>query len=807
MEKYYNHIESEDKLKKAWLESSVYKFDKDSKKPLFNIDTPPPTVSGSLHIGHIFSYTQTDIIARFKRMSGSNVYYPFGFDDNGLPTERYVEKKLNVTGYNLGRSKFIELCLKESHSVEETFKDLWQKMGLSVDWNYTYSTISPETRKLSQESFIKLFEKGFVYKKFEPALYCSTCYTSVAQAELDDQDVPSKFNDIVFKLMDGSELLIGTTRPELLASCVAIFYHPDDTRYVHLKNKRAIVPVYGFEVEILPDESVLPEKGTGLVMCCTFGDKKDVEWCKKYNLPYKESIARDGKFTSITGPLEGLRVKAAREKILELLKEQDLLRGQKDINHSVNIHERCKKEIEIISIAQWFVKIIEFKDKFIELADQINWYPEHMKYRYVNWVENLSWDWCISRQRFYGIPFPVWYCADCKETIIADIKDLPIDPQESKPQNCKCGSTNLIPDSDVMDTWNTSSITPFICASLIDKNKNIFEDFEPMAMRPQAHDIIRTWAFDTIVKSWMHSSKIPWKDIVISGHVLAGGSEKISKSAGNSPFEPKNLMAQHSADAIRYWTSSANLGQDVIFSDTQLKQGGKLINKLWNAFKFLKEHVDKNVQRPSSLGVLNEWILNELQDTFDNYSNYLNKHEFHLALIELDKFFWASFCDNYLELIKHSLFNSDAYSKDELDATRWTLNKVGFNLLQLYAPYMPFITEELFTLIYKNDVDALSIHTTEFDINGYRFEDSKNIMLRAILVVEKIRKLKTENKLSLVAEVEEVIINTNSPHDFDKIVKIISGATKAFKITFANKVGVADSLENIDGKIKITLSL
>lgn len=373
MEKQYDHHLHEQKAQQLWLEHHTYAA-KNNPGQLYSIDTPPPTVSGSLHIGHIFSYTHTDIMARYKRMSGFSVFYPFGFDDNGLPTERFVEKKLDIQAHSMKRSEFINVCLQETVAVEQTFKELWQRMGLSVDWSLEYSTISQQSRKISQESFILLYKKGFVYRKYEPALYCTVCRTSVAQAELDDVEKPSFFNDIIFTLADGTPLIIGTTRPELLSSCVALFYNSTDERYKHLAGKKALVPIYNNEVPILPDDQVVIEKGTGLVMCCTFGDKTDIYWFKKYDLPYRQSIGIDGKWAANTGILAGLTAHKARETILQALKEQELLVAQKPITHMVNVHERCKKEIEYVALSQWFLNILSYKKELLALADSINWF-------------------------------------------------------------------------------------------------------------------------------------------------------------------------------------------------------------------------------------------------------------------------------------------------------------------------------------------------------------------------------------------------------------------------------------------------
>jgi len=811
MDKRFEHQIHEPELQKKWENEKTYSLANNQGK-VFSIDTPPPTVSGTLHIGHIFSYTQTDIIARYKRMSGYSVFYPFGFDDNGLPTERYVEKKRGVSGFALGRSEFIKICLEESHKVEEQFKALWQKIGISADWQNTYSTISPEVRKISQESFIRLLQQGFIYRKNEPALYCTTCFTSVSQAELDDIQVNSFFNDIQFLTSRNEVITIGTTRPELLASCVAIFYNPDDARYQDLKGQTAIVPIYNFEVPILPDEKVSIEKGTGLVMCCTFGDKTDIEWYKKYNLHYKQSVGINGKWTEITGPLQGLKVHDARKKILELLKESGALVNQKPITHAVNVHERCKKEIEYIELSQWFIKILEHKKAFLEIAEQINWYPEFMKSRYNNWVENLSWDWCISRQRFYGIPFPVWHCQDCKEILLPDLKDLPIDPQEVQYKNgkcSKCSSSNIVPDTDVMDTWNTSSLTPEICYSLLYPDKNPFEQEKViMSMRPQAHDIIRTWAFDTIVKSWMHYNTIPWENIVISGHVLSNQKDKISKSKENESMTPDNLLSRYPADAIRYWTASGTLGQDISFSEEQIKIGMRLVTKLWNALRFGFEHLEssapqeKDIQEldASGLAIYNQWILHKATECFKKYNQYFDQNEFGLALDSVEKFFWNDYCDNYLEIIKDQLFKPEKYDAKEVHDTKWTLYQMGLRILQLYAPYLPYVTDAIYQAIYKNKSEIESIHRTKFDViqHPFDFEDHAAIMDKIVSLISEVRRLKTEQKLSLKTEIEELTIVCTDNKLIESIKEceqLIKGVTQAKQINFSKDIIESSSLE------------
>lgn len=812
MDNQYNYQKTQEQLQELWNSKRIYAPDMTVKKQ-YSIDTPPPTVSGSLHIGHIFSYTQTDIIARYKRMSGYSVFYPFGFDDNGLPTEKFVEKRENIQAHTLSRSEFIARCLTATHEIELLFKHLWQTIGLSVDWQYAYSTISDQTRRLSQLSFIDLYNKGYVYRKNEPALYCPTCRTTVAQAELDDIEVASFFTDIVFKGANGQDLVIGTTRPELLPSCVALLYHPTDKRYNHLEGTNAIVPLYGNMVPLIPDDLVIPEKGTGLVMCCTFGDTTDIAWFKKHNLPYKQSLATDGKFMPHTGILAGLKIAEARKTIIQALTDAGLVRGQKDIVHTVNVHERCKKEIEFIVVAQWFIKVLAYKTELLALADQIEWYPAFMKTRYTNWVDNLSWDWCISRQRFFGIPFPVWHCNSCSAIIIAPESSIPVDPQEQKGivNTCtECASHDIRPDTDVMDTWNTSSITPYICRELFNQTyDNPFGqdsvNFIPMSMRPQAHDIIRTWAFYTIAKTWMHHKTIAWNSIVISGHVLAGNKEKLSKSKGNSFFSPEKLLEMYSADVIRYWTASGNLGHDIAFSEQQLKIGHRLTTKLWNAFIFIGTHIAVDAKRelPVHKGVINEWILHHASSTYQQYKHYLEINEFGLALDAIEKFFWHHFCDNYLEIIKDQLFNSDKYAQEEVAATKATLYHVGLCLLQWYAPYLPYITDALYQKLYKATENTESIHITTYESvqKEYMYQESAMLFDHIIEIIIAVRKLKSENKLSLKVPLHVMTIHGAPLQEgllLQNYEQLIKGVTHAQTIKYSSSDAVTTLYNEAD---------
>ena len=537
LEKRYDGLTVEREMQKYWTDNKVYDFVPDMSRPIYSIDTPPPTVNGSLHIGHIFSYAQAEMIARYRRMRGYNVFYPFGFDDNGLPSERLIEKEAGIKACDIPRSEFCSKCVEITQRYEKEFMSLWKSMGFSCDWNLQYTTINSNTQRLSQKSFLELAHAGHAYIKDSPVLWCTECQTSIAQAELDSNDIDSYFHYIPFTV-DDKVLEIATTRPELLYGVVCVFVHPDDARYSALIGKMVKVPLYDFEVPLLADEKVSVDKGTGAVMCATFGDTTDTEWVTKYQLPYKKVILSDGTIAPDVPFIAGLRIKSARKEIVRLLEEKGLLLKSERLTHNVSVHERCGTEVEIIPSRQWYIDVLNKREELLVAGDKIKWYPAQMKNRYINWVENLKWDWCISRQRYFGIPFPVWYCKNCGKPVFASVEQLPVNPIETDYiGSCECGCTEFLPEKAVFDTWATSSISPLLNLDTA-KRFGAEDGFLPMSMRTQAHEIIRTWAFYTIVKSLYHTGEIPWKEIMICGFVLAKPGEKLSKSKSNSKFSP-----------------------------------------------------------------------------------------------------------------------------------------------------------------------------------------------------------------------------------------------------------------------------
>ena len=757
LENKYSASEKEVKWLHYWQENNIYKFAPDERE-IYSIDTPPPTVSGKIHIGHIFSYSQAEMLARYKRLSGFNVFYPFGFDDNGLPSERLVEKEQEKKAHEIGREAFSKLCYETTDKYEVEFKDLFSRVGLSCDWNLCYKTVSPTTTKISQKSFLELAEKGHCYHAESPALWCNECLTSIAQAELETKTIATTFNYINFKTKEkGQEFTIATTRPELMPAIVCVFINPEDEKNKALIGETAIIPVLNIEVPIMADEKVAIDKGTGIVMCCTFGDQTDIEWWKKYNLPLKDIFTKDGRIKEEIPNYGGLRIKAARKQILLDLEAAGALVKTEELEHEVQTHERCGKEVEYAVMKQWFIDIMNHKEDFLKIGNEIKWYPEYMQTRYNEWVENVMWDWCISRQRYFGIPFPVWYCNTCGKPMFAKAADLPVNPLTSLPkENCSCGGKEFTPDTDVMDTWATSSCTPMINMRY-GEAENYEAILRPMSLRVNAHDIIRTWDFYTIVKSFYHFNSRPWDNVMVSGFALAGKGEKVSKSKGNSKNDPFTLITEHSADVIRYWAASGRLGSDITFDEETLKRGRKLVNKIWNVAKFIEMHLSDYEEKPEvKYEFIDRWALAKYQDMETDFLKYLENYEMGLALNTLEKFFW-NFCDNYIEIVKHRLYRPEEFGAEARYSGQKTCHLLLYKLLQNFSIFFPFITEEIFQGIYE----GTSIHLTRLSPIEISLQDEGKQGDILMELVSAARGAKTEANVSLKTPIKNLKIGMN----------------------------------------------
>jgi valyl-tRNA synthetase len=756
---------AEEKWDRLWEEWAVHRFDEKGEGERFVIDTPPPTVSGSLHVGHVFSYTQTDVLARHQRMRGRNVFYPMGWDDNGLPTERRVQNYFHVRcdptvpyepglklppagegatktpSRKVSRRNFIELCLALTEEDEKVFKALWRRLGLSVDWALEYSTISDHSRRIAQMSFVDLFRKGHVYQVEAPTLWDVDFRTAVAQAEVEDREQRGAYHHLRFAVQGGGGFVIATTRPELLAACVGIAAHPSDERYRSLVGKRAVTPLFRVSVPIFASELVDPEKGTGILMVCTFGDATDVTWWREKELALRQIVGRDGRLMPVEfggeafpsadpaaanafyAPLVGRTVKEAQKAIVEELRDpagaadrggQPALQGEpQPIAHPVKFFEKGDRPLEFITTRQWFVRILEHKQELLEAGRKIQWHPEFMGVRYRDWTQNLQLDWCISRQRFFGVPFPLWYPVtaqgdtDFSRPLLAEQASLPVDPMSDAPPGYEASQRDrpggFRGEADVFDTWFTSSMSPQIASGWTLKPERHHRLF-PNDLRPQSHEIIRTWAFYTIVKALLHENTVPWRHAAISGWVLDPDRKKMSKSKGNV-ITPMHLLDEYGADAVRYWSLAAKLGVDTAFDEKVLKVGRRLMTKLFNVSKFVltQSGPDTPITRDLDLS-----FLVRLRETVEQASAALDAFEYSAALDVVERFFWSGFTDAYVELVK-------ARARSEADpegrGSAVAALQLGLKVfLRLFAPFLPYVTEEAWSWGFAPAEGARSVH-------------------------------------------------------------------------------------------------
>jgi valyl-tRNA synthetase len=734
----------ESKWNARWEENGTYRFDRSrTRQDVYSVDTPPPTVSGSLHIGHVFSFTHTDIVARFQRMRGKDVFYPMGWDDNGLPTERRVQNYYGVRcdpslpydpsfqppekpprqPISVSRPNFIELCNRLTVEDEKVFEQLWRYLGLSVDWTRTYATIGRAAQRVSQAAFLRLLKRGAAYQLEAPTLWDIDFRTAVAQAELEDREQPGAYHRIRFAIAGnpaeaGLHVEIETTRPELIPACVALVAHPDDERYRPLFGREVVTPLFGVPVPVKPHPLADPEKGSGIAMICTFGDLTDVTWWRELSLPVRAIIQPNGAFRQITWGLAGwetrdaaaaqhaydqlanLSASKARAKIVELLQQSgDLIGEPKPITHPVKFYEKGDRPLEIITSRQWFIKTMEFREALLERGRELQWHPEYMRHRYDNWVNGLAGDWCISRQRFFGVPFPVWYPVgadghrDYSQPLVPDESRLPIDPSTDAPEGYtesqRDQPNGFAGDPDVMDTWATSSLTPQIAGGWLE-DPDLFARVFPMDLRPQAHDIIRTWLFSTVLRAELEHQQLPWAHAAISGFVVDPDRKKMSKSKGNV-ITPMALLEEHGSDGVRYWAANGRPGADTTFDPGQMKVGRRLATKILNASRFalLQTEPKGDVTAP-----LDKAMLLNLARLVTFATKKLEEYDYTSALSEIEKSFW-NFCDDYIELVKARRYGD--FGADSASSANGALLVALETYLRLFAPYLPFVTEEVWS--------------------------------------------------------------------------------------------------------------
>jgi len=810
----------EQKWSEAWERDGCYRFERGlPRERVFSIDTPPPTVSGSLHVGHVFSYTHTDAVARYQRMRGKTVFYPMGWDDNGLPTERRVQNHFGVrcdpsVAYDpdfeppsdpsekepasISRPNFVELCLRLTETDERAFEELWRGLGLSVDWSMTYTTIGARAQRISQRAFLGLLARDEAYQLEAPTLWDVDFQTAVAQAELEDRERPGAMHQVRFRLAGapGEELgdvrdaLIETTRPELIPACVALLAHPDDERHRGLVGKEALTPLFGTRVPVLTHPLVDPEKGTGLVMVCTFGDLTDVVWWRELGLPVRSVLGMDGRLVEVSWgapgwesedlerarreyeQLQGRTVNQARKRIVELLEGSgDMIGEPTQLTRAVKFFEKGERPVEIVTSRQWFIRTMTHTDELIERGRELRWHPPYMRARYEDWVNGLTGDWCVSRQRFFGVPFPIWYPLDERgavlydQPIAASEQQLPVDPSTDVPDGYspeqRGAAGGFVGDPDVMDTWATSSLTPQI-AGQAGEDAELFASVFPMDLRPQAHDIIRTWLFSTVLRSQLDYDELPWSDAAISGWVLDPDRKKMSKSKGNV-VTPMHLLEEYGADAVRYWAASGRPGTDTAFDPQQMKVGRRLAVKLLNASKFAL--ADLPDEGDALTNPLDRAMIARLAAVVADATSSFEEYDYARALERVEVFFWW-YCDYYLELVKGRRYDAgeSLQAREGAASVSRALRRSLSVFQRLLAPFLPFVAEEVWSWWQTGSVHRASWPSAEelLDALGSARPDTAPLEDEALGlaadVLKEVRKAKSEARRPMRAPVARIVV-------------------------------------------------
>jgi valyl-tRNA synthetase len=843
--KHFDAAEAEHRWDEAWQKSGVYHWDETRPRAEnFVVDTPPLTVSGSLHIGHAFSFSQTDMMARFQRMRGRNVYYPMGWDDNGVPTERRVQNLFHVRcdptlprnpGLRLeplaekaperkspprviSRPDFIELCARVTAEDEKSFREIWRRIGLSVDWRTEYATIDRHCRRLAQLSFWDLFRKGHVYTSDAPFMWDVDFQMAVAQAEVEDRERPGAYHDLRFGVEDSQRsFVVSTTRPELLAACVGVAAHPEDARYRDLFGRRAVTPLFRVPVPIFPSEKADPEKGTGILMVCTFGDATDVEWWRDERLALRQVVGRNGRLAPVRfggeafpsrdpeaanrfyAELAGRTIAQARRRIVELLRDPagaaagggaPLAAEPRAIQHAVRFYEKGDSPLELLPTRQWFVRLLDKKDALLAKGAEIAWHPDHMRKRFEDWTRNLAYDWCISRQRYFGVPIPVWYplgpdgAPEYARPIVAAPETLPVDPMTDAPpghaESERGKPGGFVGEADIFDTWFTSSLTPQIGSRwLLDPGRHA--RLFPADLRPQSHEIIRTWAFYTIAKALLHEDTVPWRHVAISGWILDPDRKKMSKSLGNV-VTPLPIIEQFGADTLRYWAGSARLGVDTAFDENVLRVGKRLATKLWNASKFV---LAQTAPAGPITAELDRAFAAELAALVARATDDFERYEHADVLKAVEAFFWTCFTDTTLELLKARARGDDADGRASAVATL----RLGLDvLLRLFAPFLPYAAEEVWSWAFAAEKGQPSIHRAPWpdpaDFAGVPAPDDAGSLECAIACLAAVNKAKADAEVSMGREVERLVLAA-APATLGGLARVASDVWAAARVAHA----------------------
>ena len=781
----------EEEIYKEWLKNGIYRFNEKTKKPVFSIDTPPPYVNTPIHIGHATTYSLMDMFARFKRMMGYEVLFPLGLDRNGLPIEMAAEKKFNVRLSEVGRERFLEMCKKILEQTSSKSIEYFLKLGISFNsWERgskigdMYYTDSEEYRKLTQETFIDLWNMGLIHEDERINNYCPGCQTTIADAEVEYAELPTTFNYVKFKVKEtGEDLIIGTTRPELIATCAMVIFNPNDKKYKHLEGKTAITPIFNKEVPIKSHPMAKMEKGTGLVMMCSMGDLSDIRFFREMNLKPVIAINRDGTMNENAGFLKGLKVREAREKMIEELRKRGLLVKQTKIVHRTPICERSKHEIEFIAMPEFYLEQVKFKNKLREIAKKINFYSNKSRQILLDWIDSINIDWPISRRRYYGTEIPLWYCKKCKKIIVPP-KGRYYRPWKEDPpiKECPdCGSKEFIGETRVFDTWFDSSNTPLYILGY-SQNPEFFKKHFPCTLRPQGKEIIRTWLYYTLLKGYLLTKESVFKDVWINYHILDEKGKKMSKSLGNV-IDPGEILEKYGAEPFRFWIAmEGDLTKiDFRFSLEKIEGESKFLTKLWNIARFVSQFEYKKSEK---LIETDKWIINELNKIISYTRKRYEKYDFHRPTVKLRNFIWEIFASHYIELVKNRAYNEDSkFTVEEQKSALYTLNYVLDTVLKLLAPVIPFITYKLY-----KDLRGKNIHKEDFPEVNEKFAKLKT-HFRTDDIVElnsTIWKFKKDKGLSLRSEIKKITI----PEKFKSIEKDLKVTHNIKEINYGNRIKI-----------------
>ena len=789
----YDWRTSEPKWQAKWKEWGIHRFDPKSKKEVFSIDNPPRYASGALHLGHAYGYTVIDFAARYKRLRGYNVFFPLCFDVNGMPVEVRVEKVKGIKASDIPRQEFIKMCSEfaEAHIGEMTKQ--FEILGESMDPTVYYQTDAEYYRRITQISFIRMFKKGLVYKGHFPVNWCTRCGTALADAEVNYETRSTRLNYVVFKdAAGGPDVQIATTRPELLCTCLLVAVHPTDASKSHLIGKELITPVYNRKVKVIADPKVFPDFGTGVVMICSIGDKDDLEWIMKYGLPLEKGIDEHGRMTELAGKYAGMTAVDARRAVIEDMKEMGLLLKQEPIDQNTGTCWRCHTPVEFLKVPQWFIKSVEFRDRVLEMIDEIVWKPEFMKIRIKDWVNSLAWDWVVSRQRYFATAIPLWECADCGNVLLAEESECYVDPTARPPRKEKCEvcGGKYVGSPDVFDTWMDSSISPLYNTYWI-RDEKMFERLFPMTVRTQSHDIIRTWAYYTILRGMLLTGKKPWNEVMIHGFIMSPDGRPMHASSGNI-IDPMPLLDKYGGDAMRYYASTCALGMDHAFKEQELVRGNRLSMKTWNVMRLVGAACKEKPHLPEKMHPIDRWVLSRFGELVRSVEKHNEEYQFDRSMALIQEFMWHEFADHYVELVKHR-----AYS-DKDEGARYALYTVGLGLLKLISVFLPHVAEDSYQESFKAHESPVSIHVSEWP-EAIERDESVEMQGEAVKeIVAGIRSWKSANGMSLNAEISRIeIVGPKSIETLADSEADIQQTVKAKVFEVLDRVALIESVARI----------